>query len=448
MKSFREYLNEEFNSTSLILYTRCDIPKFNNITEFNYENLSHVHFYDYNEGMYCFTDLESALNPDAERRYGEYILKFTIPGGVKNFFYTSYEAYKQAVNPNAKDGKHFDDVPFIDEQLKKFGLDKETLLRKKVYPVNTYPKTIFDMSDGNYKTRGKTNFSGVRNFQNFIKYLEVTGYIPKYIKGFEYYSNEDKNAFIVFDNKAIVPLALYDTKGKKLFDISKETKKVGYQNSRKNLSVEKLQKNQKQKITDINLRNMNLTSIKDAVAKNIIGFKIPKICTNFDVSGNSLKNLIGCPRVILGELDASHNKLTSLEGFPPKTPGRVNISNNQLTSLKDLKYDPYLWFDIFDCSSNNLTSLEGAPKECNVFDCSNNKLTTLAPAPRSVISFFNCSNNQLTTLYDISPSFKVDKIDVSKNKLSKEEVIRFSEEHRYTVVVSDFGEYRNGDKIK
>lgn len=472
MKSFREYLKEEFNTTSLTLYTRCDIPKFNDITEFKYENLSHVHFYMYNGGMYCFSELKSALNPDAARRYGDYILKFTIPGGTKNFFYTSYNAYKQAVNSNAKDGEYADNVPFIDEQLKRFGLDKKKLLSKKIYPASKYVYKPAQNKDEKLLSsvfeRTIGSFEGVENFQGFVRYLETSGYIPKYIKGFEYYSKEDENAFIVFDNKAIVPLTLYDTKGNKIINVSKQTKEIGYKNSRKNISVEKIQKSKIQDIKSVFLQNQGIDSFLEApetyIIKTTFKGKMPSVCKSLDARGNFLKNFVGSPERVLESLNVSDNLINSLEGFPKTVGEEIVLSNNSLMSLDGLPKDfngflnvsynnltslegcpQYLYF--FHCNFNKLTSFSGGPKLCFDFECTNNKLTSLKGAPRVNEDFF-CNHNKLTVLdYEVDgPGPK--RFYCSNNPISKKEIIRFSKKYPKTEVISDFGIYKNGEKIK
>ena len=132
MISFREYLIENLNSTSMVLYHTDDKEALEHFKKFDYKNKHHVHFDDWENGIYCTYTLEDARRNSG--RYGNYIYKIMIPGGVKNFFYTSYKAYKQAVNPNAKDGYWVDDVPFIDEQIKRFGLNKQELIKNNIYP--------------------------------------------------------------------------------------------------------------------------------------------------------------------------------------------------------------------------------------------------------------------------------------------------------------------------
>ena len=406
MKSFREYLQEELSSTSMILYGRCDKKKLDNILNFNYKNLSHVHFSEYNNGMYCFSNLQSALNSDAERRYGDYILKFTIPGGVKNFFYTSYDAYKNAVNPNAKDGKYADNIPFVDEQLKKFRLNKKELLRLEVYPASQY------------KYKSTPEYEGVENFQGFVKFLEKYNLIPNYIKGIEYYSREDGNAFIIFDNKAIVPLEVLDTNGKPIKKIDKQIKEIGYKNSRNNLNVEKIQKNNFRyefvvnKLGNVDCSSQNLISLKGA-PKEVDGW--------FVCYSNNLTSLKGAPKKVSEDFDCSYNKLTSLKGAPKEVGGDFNCSCNKLISLEGM---PEKVGSRFDCSHNNLTSLEGGPKEViHYFDCSHNNLTSLEGGPEKVGGLFYCFNNP---------------------NLSKEEIIKYSKAHPDILIKSNHGNFKGG----
>ena len=406
MISFREYLQEELHSTSMTLYGRCDWNKLIDVINYNYKNVSHVHFSKYDDGMYCFSNLQSALNPDAAIRYGDYILKFTIPGGVKNFFYTSYDAYKNAVNPNAKDGEYADNVPFIDEQLKRFGLNKKKLLSKEIYPASRY------------KYKSSPEYEGVYNFQDFVRYLEKYNLIPGYIKGIEYYSKEDKNAFIVFDNKAIVPLEVLDTKGNLIKKIDKQIKEVGYKNSRNNLSVEKIN-NLKYKFVvsksgDVNCFKSDLTSLNGAPEK---------VRGSFNCNCNNLTSLKGAPKEVYLSFHCNQNDLTSLNGGPKEVGGNFSCTHNNLTSIKGA---PEKVGGHFDCSINLITSLNGGPKEVGGgFYCIGNNLTSLSGGPEKVGGQFDCSANSY---------------------LSKEEIIKYSKTHPDILILSDYGRFKGGVK--
>ena len=396
MISFREYLIENLNSTSMVLYHTDDKEALEHFKKFDYKNKHHVHFDDWENGIYCTYTLE-----DARRNsgcYGNYIYKIMIPGGVKNFFYTSYKAYKQAVNPNAKDGYWVDDVPFIDEQIKRFGLNKQELIKNNIYPAK----------EGKYK---ETNYSGVKNFQGFGLYLEEKSLLNKNIKGLEYKSDADGDCVIVFNSKDIVPLAVYDARGNLIEKFDKQTKQIGYKNSRNNLTVEK-----------INRSDLNFKLREDKYG-------------DCEYMNKGLKNLYGSPRTVQGRFDCSHNKLTSLKGAPEKVGGGFNCSVNQLTSLEGAPRE-VRWR--FDCSNNRLTSLEGTPKkiggdlDCSYnqltsleeipkeisgnFDCSHNKLASLEGTPEKLNGFFNCSHNKLTSL-EGCPKTTL-QFDCSHNKLT------------------------------
>lgn len=327
MKTFREYLLEEYSKTSLILYTRGSKEKIMDIANFQYKNISHSDLNSYEGAIYCFSDLNQALQHSS---YGPYILKLTIPGGTKNIFYTNFNAYKKAVNNNAIEGEYADEANFIDAQLEKFGLDKEVLIKKNIYPVlrYNYPK------GSNPENSKHKSFKGDQDFQAFTRYLERSGkVIPDKIKGIEkdLYNNTD--VVIIFDNKAIVPLEILDSEGKTVEKFDKETKAEGYKNSRKNLSVEKINRSDlipefKYSSTgNVHLEGSGIDSLKKVKG-------IPKrVDKNFNCSWNLLTDLYGAPREVGGDFDCSRNKLATLNGAPRLINGNFICRKNNLTYL-------------------------------------------------------------------------------------------------------------------
>lgn len=98
----------------------------------------------------------------------------------------------------------------------------------------------------------------------------------------------------------------------------------------------------------------------------------------FNVEGNKLESLKGCPKTVQQGFYCDHNKLKSLE------------------------YTPKIIYGDFSCAHNKLTSLEFAPQIIEgEFNCSHNQLNSLCDAPSKVLSHYNCAHNQLTSLVGV-----------------------------------------------
>jgi hypothetical protein len=82
-----------------------------------------------------------------------------------------------------------------------------------------------------------------------------------------------------------------------------------------------------------------------------------KVDGHFDVSGNKLKSLKGCPKHLSGSLLAYRNELETLEYFPKYIGGNhVYLSNNKLKNLNGWEDSDIEVADI-DLTHNQITTL-------------------------------------------------------------------------------------------
>lgn len=138
---------------------------------------------------------------------------------------------------------------------------------------------------------------------------------------------------------------------------------------------------------------------------------------SFDCSGNNLKSLKGCPRVVEILFNCSHNQLTSLEYCPTTIFGHFDCDRNM---LKSLEYGPTGMRGFYSCNNNQLETLEYATGvECNTFYASSNSLKTLLYLPLAKI--IHIDNNPFLGKYqkitDCKKLKKVQKIEMEKQLL-------------------------------
>lgn len=159
-------------------------------------------------------------------------------------------------------------------------------------------------------------------------------------------------------------------------------------------------------------RGKGITSLK--------GFPV-EVKGDFNIAGNDLSSLEGCPKIVNSTFDCSENKkLTSLKGGPEVVRGDYNASR---CSLKDLDGSPEdLENGRFKVSENLLESLEGSPKKVYSLDCSSNSLKTLKGCPEIIGGSLECSDNSLYTLESLPFTFR-GSIKAVKN-LFPEEVLK------------------------
>lgn len=93
-----------------------------------------------------------------------------------------------------------------------------------------------------------------------------------------------------------------------------------------------------------------------------IRLKFGRVTGNFSVSGCSLTNLIGSPKIVYGDYYCEFNLLTSLEGCPNEIWGHFVMSYNDV--LKNFDYFPKMINN--DIFINNMDSLQSIYNSCNI----------------------------------------------------------------------------------
>lgn len=128
-----------------------------------------------------------------------------------------------------------------------------------------------------------------------------------------------------------------------------------------------------------------------------IPIKFGIVYGDFLIESNFLKNLIGCPKKVMGVFSCNRNRLISLEGCPDFVGKDFYCCENKLESLN---FCPIEVKSSFYCNNNKLKTLK-ADKAYIVggyFNCSSNLLETLEGSPNKIMGSFLCSNNKLKTL--------------------------------------------------
>lgn len=69
---------------------------------------------------------------------------------------------------------------------------------------------------------------------------------------------------------------------------------------------------------------------------NFLPLLFNKVSGSFNISGNNLNSLIGCPVIVGGDFWAYNNQLNTLEGGPEIVGGEYDVSNNYLNNLDHL----------------------------------------------------------------------------------------------------------------
>jgi hypothetical protein len=117
--------------------------------------------------------------------------------------------------------------------------------------------------------------------------------------------------------------------------------------------------------SNVNLSGKGLKSLRE------LPIKIKIVDGNFDISGNELVDLKGCPEKVTS-LTADNNALKSLEGSPKSISDTMRVNKNPLTNLKGA---PQFIGGNFEAKECGLISLVGGPAEVKgVYDVSHNKL--------------------------------------------------------------------------
>lgn len=148
--------------------------------------------------------------------------------------------------------------------------------------------------------------------------------------------------------------------------------------------------------SDLNVSVQGNVNLNDKLNGEKLPLKFDRIEGYFDISGNNLTTLEGCPNVVVKDFNCSSNKLTSLFDCP-SVVGDFDCSNNE---LKSLSYGPKEVKGFYDCSNNNLTSIKSSPRTIDGdFKCNNNEISNLEGGPKNINGDFNCSNNKIERLF-------------------------------------------------
>jgi hypothetical protein len=184
----------------------------------------------------------------------------------------------------------------------------------------------------------------------------------------------------------------------------------------------------------VNLSNMNL---------DIIPFKFGIVNGNFDISGNNLTDLEGCPDVVSGYFSAANNKLTSLKGCPSEIGNELYLYQNNLTNLE---HSPKKINSSIYLRENKLTSLKGCARKINGdFIIYNNKLlTSLKYGPQYINGEYNAIDCGIITLDSVPNNLKSDWLSLYKNPVY---LIVDSNKHDDLMTFRDCKVIRNGKII-
>lgn len=144
-------------------------------------------------------------------------------------------------------------------------------------------------------------------------------------------------------------------------------------------------------IGDVNLKNLNLTKLP---------LNFNKVTGNFNISGNKLKTLEGCPSEIGGYFQCKYNPIRNLDNCPKKVGGGFILEGTELTTLIGC---PKVVYGSFYISSPYLTSLEGCPEEITgSFYCCRTAITDFKYCPKKVGDIAILSNDLLENIEDLN----------------------------------------------
>jgi hypothetical protein len=161
-------------------------------------------------------------------------------------------------------------------------------------------------------------------------------------------------------------------------------------------------------------QNVELASKK----LNFLPVKFGVVEDSFNCSDNQLTSFEGFPSYIKGYLMANHNQLTSLVGMP-LVDDDINVAFNQLTSLKGIQSSIN---GTLSCQGNKLSTLKDGPEKIKSdLLVSKNVLTSLEGVAQKIGGSIYAQENELISLKGIGQ--KVDKLDVSHNKLESLEYL-------------------------
>lgn len=136
--------------------------------------------------------------------------------------------------------------------------------------------------------------------------------------------------------------------------------------------------------------SINYTDIK------ALPFKFGVVNGSFNVSGNALTTLEGCPHTVNGGFFCTNNALRTLAGGPKVVKREYVCAYNYLTSLDGCAYE--VGGD-FECDHNSIDDISAVPTRVDgVFICSHNRLTSLKSSCVHAGKGFDASYNIVTAI--------------------------------------------------
>ncbi len=174
-----------------------------------------------------------------------------------------------------------------------------------------------------------------------------------------------------------------------------------------NVSDDKLDQTELDRVTEINLYQRSVSSLQ--------GIEFFKNLTKLDCTDDKLKRLDVSRNPNLTVLECSFNELTKLDVSNNTNLKKLNCDGNKLIRLNVTK-NPKLTELFFD--GNSLTSLDVSKnKELTKLFCFENKLTSLDLSKNKELTELWCYQNKLTSL-DVSHNTQLTKLHCDKNNLT------------------------------
>ena len=175
-------LTEEIYGNIATVYHRfpsADSKKVRSFFEGTYENTNHIDFDKHSKGLYTTFNMDSQLSKkgytNMEEVYGNRIVKIAIKN-IHNYMFLDFDQYKQKINPKASKST------YINEQLKKFGIEKY----------------FSSLDEDSHVTFSRT----VERKKLFDK-----------VAGVVYHGRHDGDCILIYNNKNIMPLGVSTDNG-------------------------------------------------------------------------------------------------------------------------------------------------------------------------------------------------------------------------------------------
>lgn len=186
--------------------------------------------------------------------------------------------------------------------------------------------------------------------------------------------------------------------------------------------------------------NFNIHDYKDGVYSidlasfSRIGLQFNDVFGDFICHGVSLRDMIGFPKQVNGELNISYNNIKSFETSPVKTVYRLDCSLNPLTSLKHMptiltsseNVDMFGRIGYLNCSCCKLENLDGCQNELLQLNIAGNRffrylrsksrltVNTLYAAEIEFVPQFQSDHTALP-VFELCEAFNVDSLYIVRN---------------------------------